>query len=246
MTARRRQQRAAATLAAARTFLNARDAGGGLIGPVTRRAARLSAALRAADQTRAAGLFQELGNATPRPAGADWAWRPEPWFGERTLPDQPENGALIAPGVKLFHDDGGAGRMVLAASGQPPRAIRLTPHDFGGSYVSFAIDLPQDALAVLSLRHILGLGAVVLYEGTAPWVYVRLTLMYGPNRMAATVRPNLPDGGGAGLGEFDMFTMGLRDRRAESGWFDLVLAHPGNATITIRDIVLYRRFRSAV
>jgi len=217
------------------------------LGAVTRRAARLSQALRAADHARAAALFDSAGSAAPRPALADWCFRPGPWQDGAPPPARPEAGAALAPGVKLFHDARAAAPVTARLlSGPPPQGLELALDGFDGSYLSLVFDLPGAALAGLSRCHLLGLGFVLNAPASLPVVFARLTIVCGPNRLHVSTRLVLPQGGGAALAEFDMLTLGLQERRVDSGWCDLVLAHPPAGAFWLADVALYRRPRAAV
>ena len=248
LDATRRTHRTAQVICAAEGLALEVAGGRGLDG-ITRRGARLAAALRQSDHTRADALFAAPArDGVPQPLLADWVWRPAPWRGAADLPASPGSGSALGGGVKLFHDGSDATRLMLGAAegGPTPVPLDLNVVGFDGTYVSLVVDLPAAALAGLSRQHLIGLAWGLRSDGALPIVFARINVVCGPNRFHAQQRLPRRDGGGAMLAEFDMLDLGINPRRLDAIWCDLVFSHPPPGTLRIDDLILYRRPRAGV
>jgi hypothetical protein len=179
----------------------------------------------------------------PAPLHADWVWRAPAWAAP--LPAAAlRDGAAIAPGTKIFHDDPGA-RVALAASvpgDAPPAALVLDVAAFSGSFLSLAVDLPSAALAGLRRRHIVQADTRVDAPG-AEGVFVRLNLRHGPNtdRITQKIQP-----GTAQTAEFELFHTDFDEARVAAAWIDLIVARPVAGQIVFADLIVARRPRAEV
>jgi hypothetical protein len=210
---------------------------------------RLDRALHAAEDQIAlpggASLVPDL------PLHADWAWRPDPWrlpMARAGLP-APASGSEVGPAVRLFHDSAEPAIVLrqmrnAGAADRAPFALALDVYDFPGSFLSFAIDLPEGIARSLRLRHILQLSLSVLPERPIR-VYARLNIRHGPNteQMLREV-PLEPGVEGEGRAEFDLAYGKINEKRVEAAWVDIILESPGMNRILVRDAVLSRRPRA--
>jgi hypothetical protein len=180
----------------------------------------------------------------PAPLHADWVWRAPAWAAPLPATTLRE-GAEIAPGMKLFHDDPGAMVALLpfrSESASPPAALVLDIAAFSGSFLSLAVDLPSAALAGLRRRHIVQADTRVDAPG-AEGVFLRLNLRHGPNtdRITQAIEP-----GTAQTAEFELFHTDFDEARVAAAWIDLIVARPVAGQIIIGDLIVARRPRAEV
>lgn len=129
-----------------------------------------------------------LGNqAFPRPADADWAWRPELWCGPLATPGiaSVASKSMLGREVILFHDCAQSEITLrqlrnfreqdLAAFG-----LRLDVFRFDGSYLSIAVDLPPEASLDLRRKHLIRMNTIVEMEKRIE-IFARLNIKHGPN-----------------------------------------------------------------
>lgn len=181
----------------------------------------------------------------PRPPLADWAWRPAPWARllTGTAPGADvATGAQVAPRTKVFHD-GRADAVALAQDGAdaPPHALILTTRGFGGSFVSLAIDLPDDVTSGLHGGHLLRVDLSVTADPPVT-LFLRLNLRCGPNTHQQP--REVPRLAAPPVVEFDLAQIALGDRRVDKAWIDLIADAPGTAVVTIADLRISRRPRA--
>jgi len=181
------------------------------------------------------------------PMHADWCWRPALW----SAPVRPAVLAPATPGdwlggaAQVFHD-GGAETVALAqraAGAGRPLALEIETRRFGGSFLSLALDLPEEAVAGLTRRYLVGV-EIRTAASRPVEIFARLNVRHGPN--AETLLRSLPDREGAQTVEFDLAATRLNAARVERAWLDLICDRPGTARIRIRDLTLYRRPRAEV
>lgn len=171
--------------------------------------------------------------------GVEWAWSPalQPHRGAQ---DGIANGVTVLPGVKLFHDGADRALQLRPAEG---RGVTLQLRDFQGSFLSLVLDLPPAAVQGLRLRHLMRIDATVAASG-AVQVYARLNIRHGPN-VEQVVRP-LPPGPGSQMVEFDMFYVGLNEKRVEKAWIDLIFNPGRDEAITLTGLSVSRRPRASL
>ena len=214
-----------------------------MVPPLSRLRARLRSRVARPEGQGGPGAEIAPGGAG-RPPSCDWAWRPDPWvrpMAPGSVPDVAD-GAVLAPGVRLFHDGGGS-RIAVAqrrAAGEPPRDLRIDAPGFAGSFLSLAVDLPGAAARGLRRSHIVGIAAQL--EAARPGaVYLRLNIRQGPNteRRVETAPP-----GPVARAEFDLGFDAINPVRLEAAWIDLIFAAPLDGPLVIEDLVVTRRPRA--
>ena len=119
--------------------------------------------------------------------------------------------------------------------------LRMDVFRFDGSFLSLAIDLPQDAVNGLTRRHIIRLETRVETEKPLE-IFGRLNVRHGPN-VEQLVREFEASDGELSL-EFDMAATHLNESRIERAWIDLIFERPEMNAITLRDVTLSRRPRA--
>jgi hypothetical protein len=177
------------------------------------------------------------------PLHADWVWRAPAWAAPLSAAAL-RDGAEIAPGSKLFHDDPGA-RVALAgplSADAQPAALVLDIAAFAGSFLSLAVDLPPAALSGLRRRHIVQADTRIDAPG-AEGAFVRLNLRHGPNtdRITQAILT-----GTAQIAEFELFHTDFDEARVTAAWIDLIVARPVAGRIVIADLIVARRPRAEV
>lgn len=185
-----------------------------------------------------------------RPNHSDWAWRPALWRSALTRPGiaGAENKAKLGDGVTLFHD--------CARSELTLRQVRnhrdedLTPYGlqmdvfrFDGSFLSFVLDLPQDAIDGLSRTHVLQMDCIVDLERPIE-IFARLNVKSGPNTEQMVCE--LPKGEDRVAVEFDLAYSKLNEKRVEKAWIDLIFEGPEMNQVCLRDLTMSRRVRAAL
>lgn len=189
----------------------------------------------------------------PEPvAGDTWDWiaRPAPWneaMRPRGRVDLPSPTHLPG-GVTLYHD---AARHDLSlrqerASGGHGDArfgLVLEVYRFDGSFVSFVHDLPEAAIAGLTLNHFLAVDVRMDREQPVE-VFARLNVQHGPNTEQMVRQIDFR--GEAGRAEFDLAYTRINEKRIEKAWLDLILEGPEMTRIAIWDLVVMRAQRADV
>lgn len=189
-------------------------------------------------------------NTFARPAGTDWAWRPQLWRG--ALPDKgrapAKNKAQLGPELTIFHDCQTSEislRQVrnsqdhdLAAFG-----VVLEVFRFDGSFLSLVVDLPQEVCKGFSKRHLLRLGLAVDCEKPMP-LMARLNVKHGPN--TEQVLLTVPDEEAETMVTFDLGYSQLNEKRVERMWIDLICDGPQMNKMTIRDLNICRYPRAEI
>jgi hypothetical protein len=187
-------------------------------------------------------------NAMQRPMGTDWAWRPALWRGAIAVRGQSSvpGKAQIAEGATVFHD---CRRSELTlrqvrntrASDLAPFGVRMDVFRFDGSFLSLALDLPEEGLRGLTLRHILRMTAIVELEKPLE-IFARLNIRHGPN-VEQIVR-ELPLDAADVMVEFDMAYSRINEKRVDKVWVDLIFEGPEMNQIILRDVTFSRRPRA--
>lgn len=182
------------------------------------------------------------------PLGTDWSWRPDLWRGALAEPGAVASGdrTALGDGVALYHDCA-LGEVVVRQvrnekpEDRAPYGLAVDVFGFKGSFLSLALNLPDDAVQGLKTRHLVRVEMVV--DSDQPMrAYARLNIKHGPN-LAQPVSA-LPEAGREKLAEFDLAYADLNDRRIERAWLDLILNDTQMSRIVIRDLVVSRRPRA--
>ncbi len=187
-------------------------------------------------------------NSFQTPHGTDWAWRPEIWLLPLVKPGMSSvgNGAELGRGVKIFHDCARAEITIRQlrnrrASDLAPFGLRAEVFAFEGSFLSLAVDLPQDAVEGLQLRHLIRLDTIIELEKPMK-IYARLNIRHGPNTEKIT--RDLPADKANAMVEFDLAYSDLNENRLEGAWIDLMFEDPMMNQVILRDLSISRRLRA--
>ena len=192
-----------------------------------------------------------IGNqAFPRPVDADWAWRPELWCGSLPIPGMSsvQSQSMLGGEATLFHDCAHSELTLrqirnmreadLAAYG-----LRLDVFRFDGSYLSLAIDLPEEASRGLKRNHLIRIETIVEMEKPLE-IFARLNIRHGPN--TEQIVRELPLNAEEINVEFDLAYTKLNEKRVEKMWLDLIFEGPEMNQVTLRDLTFSRRKRAAL
>lgn len=187
-------------------------------------------------------------NSFPRPADADWAWRPDLWRGPLATPgvSSVQTKSTLGDEVTLFHD---CARSELTLrqlrnrreSDLAPYGLRLDVFKFDGSYLSLAIDLPEAAARGLLRKHLIRMETIVEMEKPLE-IFARLNVKHGPN--TEQIVRELPLHEEDIMVEFDLAYTKLNERRVERLWLDLIFEGPQMNQVILRDLTFSRRQRA--
>jgi len=122
-----------------------------------------------------------------------------------------------------------------------PFGLRMDVFHFDGSFLSLAIDLPDEAVKGLKLRHLVRLETVIETEKPVE-IFARLNVRHGPN--TEQVVRELPLHDPQVMVEFDLAYTKLNEKRVERAWVDLIFEGPQQNQIVLRDITFSRRPRA--
>ncbi|MCT4558816.1 MAG: DUF6478 family protein [Pelagimonas sp.] len=190
-----------------------------------------------------------LGNQTfPRPIDADWAWRPQLWCGPlpvKGISSVPTK-SMLGDEVTLFHDCAQSELTLrqlrntreadLAAFG-----LRMDVFQFDGSYLSLAIDMPEEACRGLTRKHLMRVETIVEMEKPLE-IFARLNIKHGPN--TEQIVRELPLHEEDIVVEFDLAYTKLNEKRLEKIWMDLIFEGPQMNQVILRDLTFSRRKRA--
>lgn len=190
-----------------------------------------------------------IGNQSfPRPADADWAWRPELWCGPLPIPgiSSVQSKSMLGKEATLFHDCQHSELTLrqirnmreedLAAFG-----LRMDMLRFDGSYLSLAIDLPEEASAGLLRKHLIRIETIVEMEKPLE-IFARLNIKHGPN--TEQIVRELPLNEEDIVVEFDLAYTKMNEKRVEKMWLDLIFEDPQMNQVILRDLTFSRRKRA--
>ncbi|MFZ5964482.1 DUF6478 family protein [Thalassococcus sp. BH17M4-6] len=190
-----------------------------------------------------------IGNqAFPRPHDADWGWRPALWCGPLASPGESSvrSKTMLGREVTLFHDCAHSELTLrqlrntreadLAAYG-----LRMDVFRFDGSYLSLAIDLPEEASRDLRRKHLIRLETIVESEKPLE-IFARLNIKNGPN--TEQIVRELPLHEEDIRVEFDLAYTKLNEKRVERMWLDLIFEGPQMNQVILRDLTFSRRPRA--
>ncbi len=180
--------------------------------------------------------------------GTDWAWRADAWRwrSEKAGAAAVENGDWIGPGLRVFHDCSSSeitSRQLRNSSAEDlaPFAMRLDVFAFDGSFLSVALDLPEDAAKGLRKSHLVKLKMWVETERDME-IFARLNVQHGPN--TEQIVREIPKGAQEASIEFDMDVANLNEKRIEGMWLDLIFDNPAMTQVTVRDLTMSRSPRA--
>ncbi|MES2846652.1 MAG: DUF6478 family protein [Pseudomonadota bacterium] len=187
-------------------------------------------------------------NAGKKPPGTDWSWRPDLWKGSIPvlgIASAPAK-AAICDGATLFHDCRRSELTVrqvrnTRASDIAPFGFQMDVFRFDGSFLSLVLDLPEEAVRGLRLRHLIRVDAVVEMEKPLE-IFVRLNIKHGPN--TEQIVRELPLGTDEVMVEFDLAYTKANEKRIDKMWLDVIFEGPEMNQITLRDVMVSRRPRA--
>lgn len=179
-----------------------------------------------------------------RPAGTDWAWRPELWRGPLAQKGIAgvESRAKLGEDVTVFHDCK-VSELTLRqlrnqeAADLAPFGLRLDIFGFDGSFLSLVMDLPEEACRGLRRRHIIRMDAILTLERKIE-VFARLNIRHGPN--TEQIVRELPVQSTETFVEFDLAYSNLNEKRVEAMWVDLIFDLPAMNQAVVRDVTFSR------
>ncbi|MFN3936032.1 MAG: DUF6478 family protein [Gemmobacter sp.] len=187
-------------------------------------------------------------NPVPRPATADWAWRPPLWSGPIGIAGIAgvENRTTITEGATFFHDcriSEIVARQIRNTRQEDlaPYGLRLDVFRFDGSFLSLALDLPDTGVAGLRTRHLVRLEATIELEKPLE-IFARLNVKHGPNVENVVREIDLREP--RAVIDFDLFYTRMNEKRVEKAWIDLIFEGAELNEITLRDVTLSRRPRA--
>jgi hypothetical protein len=198
----------------------------------------------------AEGRLSGGSRALPRPLHADWVWRPDLWCGPVTPPGLApvETRAPFGTGATVFHDC--TFSELTARQTRNTREADLAPYGFrmdvlgfDGSFLSLVIELPDEVVQGLTLRHLIRMDTVVEMERPIE-IFARLNVRHGPN--TEQIVRELPRGGDGAMVEFDLAYTRMNEKRVERAWIDLIFEGPSMNQIILRDLIFSRRTRAGV
>ena len=181
------------------------------------------------------------------PRDADWIWRPEAWRGDvgtKGIAPAPSKVSLGSE-INVFHDCPNSSLIVRQlrnerATDLSPFGVSVEVFQFDGSFLSLALQLPQEAMNGLSVRHIFQMDMVMDAENNMA-VFARLNIKHGPN--VEQLLNRIPtDQENVSL-EFDLGYLKLNEKRLERVWLDLIFEDPAMNYINVRDLSVFRRPR---
>ena len=189
-------------------------------------------------------------NAIRKPARTEWAHRPEAWAGPVTpngIAAVPTK-ARIGSEITVFHDcqrSEMSFRQVRNTREEDlaPFGVRMDVFNFDGSFLSLAVQMPEEALDGLKRNHLLRLDMVIESERPQE-MFARLNLRHGPNT-EQVVREIDMSSRNISV-EFDLYYTQFNESRGEAMWIDLILEGPSMNQVTLRDLTIIRRPRATL
>lgn len=186
------------------------------------------------------------------PPGTGWRWRPRLLQGQITpqAVAAPGNGHRLGEDGALWHDCRHRALILRQAARSRPGqgagyAMQLEMLGFSGSFLSLALDLPDEALAGLGPDRILRLDTAMDAE-RAITLYARINLVQGQNTetMLRQLGDPVEGPGAARRAEFDLAYADLANRPVERAWLDLIFEQPRMNAVSINDAVVSHRQRA--
>lgn len=188
------------------------------------------------------------------PPGTDWRWRPRIMQARDSGVGlvSPRSGRWLSPEVVLFHDC--PHRALILSQKRNQRATDLAEYalalevmGFQGSYLSYSMGLPDEALEGLGGQHVLRLEAALEAE-RAITVYARLNVQQGPNTETMLRQMGDPIAGRHcnRVVEFDLGYAELSPRPVEKAWIDMIFEAPFMNAVMLRDVVASRHVRAQI
>ena len=179
-----------------------------------------------------------------------WAWRPELWTLRCPTSSGPveQSGARLMPNTKVFFDDATCALIVQQfrndiSEGFAPYGVALELFQFEGSFLSLAIDLPDELYETFAKDELIGLSGAIFAERPAGFT-VRLNIKHGPNTDQLIQAHDLNHS--EIRAEFDLAHLNINVKRVEKIWLDLVFETPNFNRISVTDLAFYKRPRGEI
>lgn len=187
-------------------------------------------------------------NLIRKPPGTDWSWRPDLWRGRMALPGTSNvpTRAQLGEGALISHDCQRSELTLRQIRNTRPQdiapfGIRMDVFRFDGSFLSLSLDLPEEGLRGLRLRHVVRLDVVAEMEKPLE-IFARLNIKHGPN-LEQMVR-ELPLDREEVSVEFDLAYSKINEKRVEKIWIDLIFEGPEMNQVILRDVTMTRHPRA--
>jgi hypothetical protein len=176
-----------------------------------------------------------------------WAWRPELWAvpSPSAAGPVPQSGAHLASNTKVFFDDADCAVIIQQfrndmSEAFAPYGVALELFQFEGSFLSLAIDLPDELYETFAKDELIGLSGAIVAERPTGFT-VRLNIKHGPNTEQLIQAHDLRNSE-FGL-EFDPEHLKINVNRVEKIWLDLVFETPNFNRISLIDLAFSKRPR---
>ncbi|CAM3338698.1 DUF6478 domain-containing protein [Paracoccus nototheniae] len=188
------------------------------------------------------------------PTGTDWRWRPQVLCARSTLPAliSPPDGKWLSDEVALYHDCPERALILCQtrnrlATDLSEYGLKLEVMGFAGSYLSFSLSLPTEALKDLGGHYIVRLESTLQAERPIK-VYSRLNIQQGPNTESILRQMGDPiEGNNCNrVVEFDLGYAELSQRSVDKAWLDVIFEAPFMNAIALRDVILSRHPRAHI
>jgi len=182
------------------------------------------------------------------PDDADWGWRPDAFATRLGQISSVVNTARheVGSSIAVHHNDTAPELVVRQVKNAglddlAPFGVSLETYAFGGSFLSLAIDLPNEAADGLTKNHIFEVEGKLSLDHPMP-IFVRLNVKHGPN--VEELLQEIPTGANRLYLEFDLGYCDLHEARIENVWLDIIFDDPAMNRAKISDMVFYRRPRA--
>ena len=159
-----------------------------------------------------------------------------------------EQATTLTPDFSVYHDGRHADlalRQVrtVSADGLSPFEIVCDCLAFDGTYLSFALALPEDAVAAISPHDLLRVHLTIEAERPVT-AYGRLNIRHGPNteEIVRDIDLRRPDS----TLEYDLFYADMEADQISAVWVDLIFERPAMNRFALKEAVLSRRRRADV
>ena len=179
-----------------------------------------------------------------------WAWRPELWTLCCPTSSGPveQSGARLMPNTKVFFDDATCALIAQQfrndiSDGFAHYGVALELFQFEGSFLSLAIDLPDELYETFAKDELIGLSGAVFAERPTGFT-VRLNIKHGPNTDQLIQAHDLNHS--EIRAEFDLAHLNINVKRVEKIWLDLVFETPNFNRISVTDLAFYKRPRGEI
>lgn len=151
-------------------------------------------------------------------------------------------GTSLGPHVTLHHEGDGA-KFSVQQPDDYGSGLVFEFSEFTGDYFSLAFELPIEGVKALGRQDLLRLN-LRTHAREPLKAYARLNLCHGPN--TEQIVRMIDVGEGESFAEFDIFYTEFEQKRAASGWIDLIINDPAHKTIALEEVVILRRVRACL